>query len=152
MSFTVEPLRFGGNDVVALIVIPLAFVGLALFLRTRLGLAMRACADDVDRAALVGIPVRRVHSVVWAIAALLAFLAVFLRAGIVGLSLGTVLGPSLLLPALAAAVIGRMERLPDHRGRRDRARHRRAVGACGGGTNRATCTRCSSSSWSWRSG
>ena len=112
VSFTVEPLRFGGNDVVALIVIPLAFVGIAVFLRTRLGLAMRACADDVDRAALVGIPVRRVHSVVWAIAALLAFLAVFLRAGIVGLSLGTVLGPSLLLPALAAAVIGRMERLP----------------------------------------
>ncbi len=112
VSFTVEPLRFGGNDVVALIVIPLAFLGIAVFLRTRLGLAMRACADDVDRAALVGIPVRRVHSVVWAIAALLAFLAVFLRAGIVGLSLGTVLGPSLLLPALAAAVIGRMERLP----------------------------------------
>lgn len=112
VSFTVEPLRFGGNDVVALIAVPLAFVGIACFLRSRLGLAMRACADDVDRAALVGIPVRRVHSVVWAIAALLAFLAVFLRAGIVGLSLGTVLGPSLLLPALAAAVIGRMERLP----------------------------------------
>jgi ABC-type branched-subunit amino acid transport system ATPase component/ABC-type branched-subunit amino acid transport system permease subunit len=112
VSFTVEPLRFGGNDVVALIVIPLAFVGLALFLRTRIGLAMRACADDIDRAALVGIPVRRVHSIVWAIASILAFLAVFLRAGIVGLSLGTVLGPSLLLPALAAAVIGRMERLP----------------------------------------
>ncbi len=112
VSFTVEPLRFGGNDVVALIVVPLAFVGLALFLRTRIGLATRACADDVDRAALVGIPVRRVHSIVWAIASILAFLAVFLRAGIVGLSLGTVLGPSLLLPALAAAVIGRMERLP----------------------------------------
>ena len=77
VSFTVEPLRFGGNDVVALIVVPVAFVGLALFLRTRLGLAVRACADDVDRAALVGIPVRRVHSVVWAIASLLAFLAVF---------------------------------------------------------------------------
>src|SRR4051812_47555154 len=112
VSFTVEPLRFGGNDVVALIVIPLAFIGLAVFLRTRIGLATRACADDVDRAALVGIPVRRVHSMVWAIASILAFLAVFLRAGIVGLSLGTVLGPSLLLPALAAAVIGRMERLP----------------------------------------
>jgi branched-chain amino acid transport system permease protein len=112
VSFTVDPLRFGGNDVVALVVVPLAFLGLALFLRTRLGLAMRACADDADRAALVGIPVRRVHSVVWAVAAVLAFLAVFLRAGIVGLSLGTVLGPSLLLPALAAAVIGRMERLP----------------------------------------
>jgi branched-chain amino acid transport system permease protein len=112
VSFTVDPLRFGGNDVVALVVIPLAFVGLALFLRTRLGVATRACADDADRAALVGIPVRRVHSVVWILAAVLAFLAVFLRAGIVGLSIGTVLGPSLLLPALAAAVIGRMERLP----------------------------------------
>jgi branched-chain amino acid transport system permease protein len=112
LSFTVDPLTFGGNDVVALVVVPLAFVGLALFLRTRLGVAMRACADDPDRAALVGIPVRRVHSVVWMLASLLAFLAVFLRAGIVGLSLGTVLGPSLLLPALAAAVIGRMERLP----------------------------------------
>jgi branched-chain amino acid transport system permease protein len=112
LSFTVSPLTFGGNDVVALIVIPLAFVGLALFLRTRLGLAVRACSDDVDRAALVGIPVRRVHTVVWVIASVLAFLAVFLRAGIVGLSLGTVLGPSLLLPALAAAVIGRMDRLP----------------------------------------
>jgi len=111
-SFTVDPLRFGGNDIVALITIPLAFVGLALFLRTRLGVAMRACADDADRAALVGIPVRRVHSIVWMLAAVLAFLAVFLRAGIVGLSIGTVLGPSLLLPALAAAVIGRMERLP----------------------------------------
>jgi branched-chain amino acid transport system permease protein len=112
VSFTIDPLTFRGNDVVALIVIPLAFVGLAVFLRTRLGVAMRACADDVDRAGLVGIPVRRVHSIVWMLAAVLAFLAVFLRAGIVGLSIGTVLGPSLLLPALAAAVIGRMERLP----------------------------------------
>jgi ABC-type branched-subunit amino acid transport system ATPase component/ABC-type branched-subunit amino acid transport system permease subunit len=112
LSFTIEPLRFSGNDVVAIVVIPLAFVALAVFLRTRLGVAMRACADDADRAALLGIPVRRVHTVVWTVAAVLAFLAVFLRAGIVGLSIGTVLGPSLLLPALAAAVIGRMERLP----------------------------------------
>src|SRR4029453_2458006 len=105
LSFTVDPLTFGGNDVAALVVIPLAFVGLALFLRTRLGAAMRARADDPARAARVGIPVGRVHSVVGMLASFLAFLAVFLRAGIVGLSLGTVLGPSLLLPALAAAVI-----------------------------------------------
>ena len=110
--FTVDPIRFGGNDVLAVVLVPLAFVGLALFLRTRLGTAMRACADDPERAALVGIPVRHVHTAVWVIASVLAFLAVFLRAGIVGLSIGTVLGPSLLLPALAAAVIGRMEHLP----------------------------------------
>jgi ABC-type branched-subunit amino acid transport system ATPase component/ABC-type branched-subunit amino acid transport system permease subunit len=112
LSFTIDPLRFGGNDVIAVIVIPLAFIGLAVFLRTSYGAAMRGCADDADRAALLGIPVRRVHSIVWTIAAVLAFLAVFLRAGIVGLSIGTVLGPGLLLPALAAAVIGGMERLP----------------------------------------
>jgi branched-chain amino acid transport system permease protein len=110
--FTVDPIRFGGNDVLAVIVVPVAFVALALFLRSRLGTAMRACADDPERAALVGIPVRHVHTAVWIIASLLAFLAVFLRAGIVGLSIGSVLGPSLLLPALAAAVIGRMEHLP----------------------------------------
>ena len=110
--FTVDPIRFGGNDALAVVVVPLAFIGLALFLRTRLGTAMRACADDPERAALVGIPVRHVHTAVWVVTSVLAFLAVFLRAGIVGLSLGTVLGPSLLLPALAAAVIGRMEHLP----------------------------------------
>ena len=43
---------------------------------------------------------------------MLAFVAVFLRAGIVGLPLGEVLGPAILLRALAAAVVGRMERLP----------------------------------------
>ncbi|MCJ7672617.1 MAG: ATP-binding cassette domain-containing protein, partial [Acidimicrobiia bacterium] len=45
------------------------------------------------------------------LATVLAFLAVYLRAGIVGLPLGAVLGPTILLRALAAAVIGRMERL-----------------------------------------
>ncbi|MFI5048096.1 MAG: branched-chain amino acid ABC transporter permease, partial [Acidimicrobiia bacterium] len=71
LSFTIEPLRFGGNDVVAIVVIPVAFLGLAVFLRTRLGIAMRGCADDADRAALLGIPVRQVHAVVWTIAAVL---------------------------------------------------------------------------------
>jgi len=112
LSFTIDPIRFSGNDVVAMIVIPLAFIGIALFLRTRFGIAMRGCADDADRAAMLGIPVRRIHTLVWMLAALLAFLAVFLRAGIVGLPVGTVLGPAVLLRALAAAVIGRMERLP----------------------------------------
>ena len=111
--------------------IPLAFVGLALFLRSRLGVAMRACADDADRAALVGIPVRRVHSVVWMLAALLAFLAVFLRAGIVGLSHRDRARPV----AAAAGARGRGHRAhgaaPDDRVRRHRARHRRAGGGLG---------------------
>jgi branched-chain amino acid transport system permease protein len=44
------------------------------------------------------------------VATLLAFLGMWLRAGAVGLPIGTVLGPTFLLQALAAVVIGRMER------------------------------------------
>ncbi len=46
----------------------------------------------------------------WTVATVLAFLGMWLRAGAVGLPIGTVLGPTFLLLALAAVVIGRMER------------------------------------------
>ena len=93
--------------------IPLVFVGLALFFsRADVGIAVRAAAERADRAATLGIPVHRLHRVVWVLATVLAFLAVYLRAGIIGLPIGEVLGPAILLRALAAAVIGGMERLP----------------------------------------
>jgi len=112
LDVTIAPITFGGADIVAVVVIPFVFVGLALFLtRSNLGIALRAGADRADRAATLGIPMRRLNTVVWVLATVLAFLAVYLRAGIVGLPLGEVLGPTILLRALAAAVIGRMERL-----------------------------------------
>ena len=111
-SFTVGTVRFGGNEVIAAVTVPLVCLLLAVFLRTRVGAAVRGIAENADRAALLGIPVRRLETLVWVIAAVLAFLAVFLRAGIVGLPIGEVLGPAILLRALAAAVIGGMERLP----------------------------------------
>ena len=111
-DITISPITFGGADVVAVVLIPLVFAGLALFLtRSNLGIAVRAGADRADRAATLGIPMRRLNTVVWVLATVLAFLAVYLRAGVVGLPLGEVLGPTILLRALAAAVIGRMERL-----------------------------------------
>ena len=75
-------------------------------------MAIRGSAERGDRASTLGIPVKRLHTVVWVIASVLAFVAMFLRAGVVGLPIGSVLGPTFLLQALAAAVIGRMERLP----------------------------------------
>ncbi|HEX5587640.1 MAG TPA: ATP-binding cassette domain-containing protein [Acidimicrobiia bacterium] len=110
-SLDIGTVRFGANEVLAAIAVPVAFVALTVFLRSRTGLAIRARAEDADRAATLGIPVRRLDTIVWVIAAVLGFLAVFLRAGIVGLPIGSVLGPAILLRALAAAVIGRMERL-----------------------------------------
>ena len=69
-----------------MVVAPIAFVALALFLqRTHVGIAIRASAGNADRAALLGVPVKRLQTVVWAVAGLLAFTAIFLRAGILGL-------------------------------------------------------------------
>jgi branched-chain amino acid transport system permease protein len=104
---------FSGDAFVAVGVSAAAVAGLAVFLqRTRLGTAVRACAENPDRAALLGIPVHRVWMVVWMLAALLSALGIFLRAPLVGLPIGTITGPAILLPALAAAVVARMERLP----------------------------------------
>ena len=59
---------------------------------------------------MLGIPVARLNTVVWMLAAALAFLALFLRSGITGVPLGYAEGLPTLLIALAALVIGRLER------------------------------------------
>ena len=72
---------FDGNDLMVMIVVPLVLVGLAVFFRyTSIGIALRASAESADRASLLGIPVRRLQSVVWALVSVLAFIALFLRA------------------------------------------------------------------------
>jgi len=102
----------GGNDIIAMVVAPLALVFVAWFLnRSRVGTAIRASAERSDRAAMLGIPVARLNTVVWMLAAALSFLALFLRNGITGVPLGFAEGLPTLLIALAALVIGRMEKL-----------------------------------------
>lgn len=111
--FPIGPVIFQGNDILAMALIPAVLVALAYFLnRTHTGVAIRACAESADRASLLGVPVRRINLVVWAVAALLATVGVLLRAGVVGLPIGSALGLSVLLRTLAAAVIGRMEKMP----------------------------------------
>ena len=72
-----------------------------------------------------GIPVRHVGTVAWAIAGLFAARTIFLRASLVGVPVDGTLGPTVLLYALAAAVIARMESIPIVPGRRNRHRHAR---------------------------
>lgn len=104
---------FGGAEIVAVIVAPLLLVGLAIFLRgTDVGIAVRASAERADRAALLGVPVRRLGTLVWAIAAVLSFAGVFLQVSIFGYSAASALSPQALVFALAALVIGRMDHLP----------------------------------------
>jgi branched-chain amino acid transport system permease protein len=113
LDFAFGGLRFSGAHVVVLIVIPAVLAIFALFLRaSALGVGIRATASNAERAMLLGIPVRRLSTLVWALAGLLSGLAAILAAPLVGQGGDLAPGPTLLLPALAAAVIARMESLP----------------------------------------
>jgi len=101
---------FNADYLVILFFGVMAAVGLTLFFKfTDVGIAVRASAENQDRAALLGIPVRRVSTVVWMIASGFASLAVFLRIPVIGLPVGVAVGPEALVYGLAAAVIARME-------------------------------------------
>lgn len=112
-KLTVGSFILNANDLIALIAAPLAIAAVAWFLaRSRVGLAIRASAERSDRASMLGIPVARINTVVWTLSTVLAFLALFLKSGITGVPLGFAVALSTLLQALAALVIGRLERLP----------------------------------------
>lgn len=105
-------LRFRTQHFLVLLVVPIFVIGLNLFFKyNRLGKAVRASAESKDRALLLGIPVKRVNLTVWVIAATFSAVAAVLRTFIIGAPIGSVLGVTLLIPAIAAAVIAKMENL-----------------------------------------
>ncbi|HEX2849075.1 MAG TPA: ABC transporter permease [Acidimicrobiales bacterium] len=111
--FTFGQVVFTFDHLAVLVVTPIVLLGLVWFLRgTGYGLAARAAAEDSDRARLLGVRVRRVSLLVWVVAGFLSAVTAVLQAPITGFQLGSLAGFSLLLRALAAAVIGRMENLP----------------------------------------
>ncbi|HLF41174.1 MAG TPA: ABC transporter permease [Acidimicrobiia bacterium] len=113
VRITVDPVVLNGNHLLIVAVVPLVLAGLAWFLgRTDAGVGMRAAAENVDRARLLGIPVRRLSTFVWVLAGGLSALTFVLKAPFQGTVPGGLAGPALLLPALAAAVLARMESLP----------------------------------------
>jgi len=109
--------RLGSAELMVLLVAPAVVAGLATFLaRTPTGLAIRASASNPDAAQLAGISTRRVSSLVWGLAGGLSVLAAVLtlpldRAPVAGVDPG-LLGPGLLLAALAAALVGGLTSLP----------------------------------------
>jgi len=113
VEFSLHPLIFTGNHVLIVLAVPLVIAGLAWFLlRTDSGVAVRASAENADRALLLGIPIRRLSTIVWMVAAGLSTLTFVLKAPFSGVTPNVLAGPTILLPALAAAVIARMESLP----------------------------------------
>jgi ABC-type branched-subunit amino acid transport system ATPase component/ABC-type branched-subunit amino acid transport system permease subunit len=111
VHFQITGVVFNGNTVLLVAAVPLVAVALGAFLRrTDLGVATRASAENTERAALLGIPVRRLATIAWVLASLLAGLATVLRSPVVGVISGSTLqGPTLLLGALTVAVLARFE-------------------------------------------
>jgi branched-chain amino acid transport system permease protein len=109
----IDPVIITGDHLLIVAVVPAVIAALAWFLlRTDNGVAVRAAAENADRALLLGIPVRRLSTLVWAIAGGLSALTFMLKGPFSGATPDVLGGPTLLLPALAAAVIARMESLP----------------------------------------
>jgi branched-chain amino acid transport system permease protein len=81
-----------------------------LFVRTRIGIAMRGVVDDPDLCAMTGASPARIQQLSWAIGAALAALAGILIAPKVGLS--SVQLTLLVINGYAAALFGRLKSLP----------------------------------------
>ena len=113
LDFKFSGVTFDGHDIMPLIVVPVVLSALALFLRlSSFGHGVRAAAERSDRASLLGIPVRKLQMMVWAIATALSFVSMLLYAGRYQLPRTVPLGAETLLIALAAAHIARYEQLP----------------------------------------
>lgn len=99
------------GDYVFTVVAVLAMAGglSAFFKFTKMGIALRASAENADRASLLGIPVKKVQTVSWMLAGLFGAMTIFLRAPLVGVPVDGSLGYQVLLFAFAAAVMARME-------------------------------------------
>ena len=90
----------------------LGCLALALFLnRTRLGVAMRATADNQPVARLMGVPVGLVFLLTWALSAAVGALTAVLVASQQGLINITYMDPVLIF-AFVAAVLGGLDSLP----------------------------------------
>src|SRR3954447_14151328 len=112
-KLTIGGVIFNGDYFAIIVATAVICTGLAAFLRfTRAGIAVRASAENADRASLLGVPVARLSTIVWVLAGLCSGIAVFLQAPVTALPTGGAVSPLVLLYGLAAAVVARLESLP----------------------------------------
>lgn len=113
LHFTITGVRFSGDVIVIVVVAALVVAGLTVFFRrSRVGIAIRASAENSDRASLMGVPVRGLSTIVWVIASVLSAVALFTQSAVTGVRLGISVGPTALIYGLAAAIFARMESFP----------------------------------------
>lgn len=106
---TVGGVVFGLPQIATVLTAVVALAAITLFLsRNRTGVAVRAAAEDDERAAMLGVNSALVTSVVWLQAGVLAGLAGVLVVMNEGGTAATSAGPQALVTLLAAMVIGGM--------------------------------------------
>ena len=109
------PIDFRFGHLLTLELALLVFLGVWAFLRyTKAGVAIRALAENSERASLLGIGVGGMAVLVWTISGALSGVGVIARASITSPSSAAAVGIGFgfLLPVFAAAVLGRMTNLP----------------------------------------
>jgi len=114
--FSQKPILVGG---IAISAADLGIVGtaavlaaalFAFFRFTRLGIAMQACMDNPTAARLMGIPLRRIHSLSWALSSMIGAVAGLLIAPVTFLHFSMM--QHVLHFAFASAVLGGILSLP----------------------------------------
>jgi branched-chain amino acid transport system permease protein len=114
-SWFVRPYPVRGDHLLMVGIAPVILFGLGWFLlRTDSGTAVRAAAENEDRALLLGVPVRRLQTIVWAVAGGLSTITFITRAPFTGVTPDptALTGATAILPGLAVAVIARFKSLP----------------------------------------
>ena len=109
-SYRVLDVQINWTQIIGVAFPILVTAGTAVFLRvTKVGTAMRALANDREITAMLGVPVRRVEAAAWFGSGLICGTAGLLLANLVGLD---IVGLTfLVIPALAAALIGQLNSL-----------------------------------------
>ena len=109
-NYEIFDARVSGTQIIGVVFAIVVTTGTAVFLRvTKVGTAMRALANDREITATLGVPVRRVEAAAWLGSGLLCGGAGLLLSNLVGLD---IVGLTfLVIPALAAALIGQLRSL-----------------------------------------
>jgi ABC-type branched-subunit amino acid transport system permease subunit len=108
-SFTMDRFVFSPGATLTLIVAPIVAIAFAAFFTfSRTGLRLRASAENPESARLAGVPVARMSTLAWVLAAVLSAITAILNAPDQGSSYVQALGPEVLVLALTAALIAGM--------------------------------------------
>jgi branched-chain amino acid transport system permease protein len=110
LGLSIGEVRVTVTRIIAFGLALLITIGIALYLnRTRMGLSMRALANNRDLSGLLGIRVLRVETWAWFISGVLAGISGLMLADLVRLD--AIVLTFMVIPAMAAAIVGRLNSL-----------------------------------------